>query len=867
MIDQVSDIRLHYAIDAERQFREVLRSVAPDKLSVMTGPYRAIGVIPPLSFRNADEVDLHYQCEQIQPPQVTPHNVDFCKRPGRRAWGHPELWNDDGTGAMILPSLLQMVMRGADGVGWSGLAPYLDVPSDPRTPGPGTVSVFRELNAMLRRFGPWLTTLESHDLAAIVVSERALRIDDWGAIGGAYFDRLFEAYNACLYAHRPARFLFTEDLQPDTLKQCKAILVVSQRVEPEPPLAALLETARAAGVAVFYDATCREELVKQYRPLGIRFDRLKEDASASQDDSAYDRLPQCFKEHAAALIKALGDCVPPVAKCSEPEVLLTERRSGDARFVWVVNNTMRGLDPGLAWRVGLIMSQRAPVVAKLDFQTHGEAIYDVFAQRRCGTEDGKVEADLRTTPARLYAILPEAIGSIHANAVPREACPAGSAVRVKCEGLTRGGRPVASRLPIWIRLCHEGQVVAERFTTAGSDAAEEFILPVNLAHSRAAAQPGEQSISCEIQVQELISGLCDKATIAVASPQAAAFAPWKIAFPAPDAPPPARDGLSDFAHEGFVFHASVWGRKHDNAPPAPHEDWVGPRLKDIAISSDGSMAAINAMNWDQNVYTLKTKDGSVERRDRIGHHFAYDPSACGNGFAVQGFDLNTPEGYHLYLLGLDGRPERRFALYGLPKRATNWAIASALSDRINNFAAAPNAAWVASAGDLGLAVWSRAGKLLWSQDWWKTTRKRIVLVALDNDTLVTLEGQTATAYRAASGAELWRLVPTKTGALQIAEVSGDHQTLAIASDAEGGRVYVIRNGQLVNTLLTPADAMSLAPDGSALAVTTGNQLKWYATAAGLEWNFAGDDVAAQPANRCGWRPGRGRQRVGQPLRL
>ncbi len=320
------------------------------------------------------------------------------------------------------------------------------------------------------------------------------------------------------------------------------------------------------------------------------------------------------------------------------------------------------------------------------------------------------------------------------------------------------------------------------------------------------------------------------------------FAPWKIAFPA-SAAPPARDAVSDFAQKGFVYEPSVWGRKPDNAP---HEDWVGPRLRDVAISSDGSMAAINAMNWDQNLYTLKTKDGSIERRDRIGNHFAYGPSACGNGFAVQGFDLNTPEGYHLYLLGLDGRPERRFALYGLPKRATFWFVGWMFSDRINNFAAAPNGAWVASAGDLGLAVWSRAGKLLWSQDWWKTTRKRIVLVALDDDTLVALDGPTATAYRAASGVELWRLTLTKTGSLQTAEVSGDRKTLAIASDAEGGRVYLIRNGQLVNTLSTPADAMSLAPDGSALAVTTGNQLKWYATSAGLEWNFTADDTLRSP---------------------
>src|SRR5262249_18186973 len=81
VLDRVSDIWLGYAVDAERRFRAALEQASPDKLSALTGPYRAVGVIPPITYRNADEVELHYQAEQIQPPQVTPHNVDFSKRP------------------------------------------------------------------------------------------------------------------------------------------------------------------------------------------------------------------------------------------------------------------------------------------------------------------------------------------------------------------------------------------------------------------------------------------------------------------------------------------------------------------------------------------------------------------------------------------------------------------------------------------------------------------------------------------------------------------------------------------------------------------------------------------------------------------
>jgi outer membrane protein assembly factor BamB len=280
--------------------------------------------------------------------------------------------------------------------------------------------------------------------------------------------------------------------------------------------------------------------------------------------------------------------------------------------------------------------------------------------------------------------------------------------------------------------------------------------------------------------------------------------------------------------------------------PAPVDKAFGPHLRDLAISADGKQAVVNAMNWGENLYGLDLETGKVLWRQRLGHHFPYSPEALARGFAVQGFDCNTAEGYHLYLLGPDGKAQRRFALYGLPKRATSWAAGGQLLDRINNFAVGPDGSWVASAGDLGLAVWDRAGKLLWSQDWWATTRKRTPLLAQDSATLVVLDGTTASAYKAADGRCLWQLNLASTGVLQEAVVSADRKTLAVRADSEGGRIFIVRAGKHVNTLTTAADALALSPDGSNLAVTTGRQLKWYATDGGLQWSFNGDDVLRGP---------------------
>jgi outer membrane protein assembly factor BamB len=833
ILDQVSDVWLGHAVQAEQQFRAVLQKAGKDKRSVMTGPYRAVGVIPPITFRNADEVDLHYQAEQIQPPQVAPHNVDFYKRPGKRAWGHPELWNDDGTGGMIFPTLFQMVMRGADGVGWSGNVPdWGSGASDPRAGGPGAASVYRNLNTLLNHYGPWLTTLENADRVAIVCSSRMLRTDDWAQIGGRYFDRLFEAYNSCLYAHRPASFVFAEDLKPGTLKGYRVVLVVGQRVEFEPELAGALRVAADAGMRIYHDDTCRPERVKGFTPLGIAFNHVDQDPSAWQDDSAYERFPRYFKQNAAVLRRVFGEVVPPVAESEEPEVMLTERRSGEASFVWAVNNVTTGLEPGLAWRVSLLMSNRLPLRTRLKLDGKDKTVYDIFALRAVDAKDGSVEADLRSLPARLFAVLPAPISQVTVR-TPRTV-PLGREFAWTVSVEDASGRAFKASLPVRVRLlAADGSALGEQYTSAsGAEGAKgTFTLPLN-------SPPGP----FVVEAVELISGK-------TARPEVRSEAPARPAVLT-------AEGVQPGSSEILPAEASTSGAQ--TASFRPEETNFGPHLKDLAVSADGSTILLNAFNWDQNLYALDVRTGAVRWRGRVGHHYANAPEAVKDGFAVQGFDLSSAEGYFLYLLGKapptpdkgddaeKWQPGRRFALYGLPKRGTSWAAASQLAERMNHFAVAPDGSWVAAAGDLGLAVWDRDGKLLWSQDWWKKTRQRMPLLAQDGETLITLVGTTATAHRARTGERLWEATLARSGSLLGGVVSGDRRTVAIQADSEGGRVFILREGKLVNTLTTAADAVALAPDGLAVAVTTGNQLKWYAADGGLVWDFTGDDVLRHP---------------------
>jgi hypothetical protein len=710
MLDTVSDRVFALKRDAEARFRAALKAVKPDGVSAMTGPYREPQLAPRIALAGADEIDLHFQAEQIQPPQVTGHMVDFYRGPGRPVWGHPELVNDDGTGAMFAAMLLQQVMRGANGTGTvtdigaehlEGLFAQDErgggsggVPGDPRSGSAGKTSVLRALFGMISRLGPVTAGARSGDPVAIVVSTRMQRVEaSDGYYASVYFQRLYEAWNACLYAHRPASFVFTEDVSAEVLGRYQAVLLVGQTVEPDPPLAAALREVRAR---VFADGTCRDTLVSDFRSLGISFDRIETIRPLINDDSIHERVRAVFLEHAGKLRTALNDTVKPFAECDNPEVHLSEWTSGGVRYLWAVNNTMLDWDPGLAWRVGLLCAHRVPVMARIKVRLPLlHQVVDLLTGKPVTSVlGGEFTADLRTTPARLHAVVP----------------------------LVHGTLPSAS----------EG----------------------------------------------------------------------------------------DF----------------------------GPHVRDIAVSPDGRSAALTAFAWDHNVYGLDLATGRTTWRQRIGHHFAYAPAAHTGGFAAQGFDLHSAEGYHLYLLGPSGQAPRRFALFGLPKRATDWARSERGYDLgLNNFAVPPGGSWVATSGDLGLAVWDSSGAERWAHEWWaRDQRTPLRLLAADDDTLITFAAGRITGLSAADGSTLWSLDVARTGSFGGGVVSADRGTVVIWSDTDGGRLFVVRGGALVHTIPAAAGEVSVSGDGSLIAATEHRRLKVFSAESGLLWTYTGDDLLRRP---------------------
>src|SRR5262249_5742816 len=97
-----------------------------------------------------------------------------------------------------------------------------------------------------------------------------------------------------------------------------------------------------------------------------------------------------------------------------------------------------------------------------------------------------------------------------------------------------------------------------------------------------------------------------------------------------------------------------------------------------------------------------------------------------------------------------------------------------------------------------------------------------------------------------TGQERWTLTLGATGVLTRGLASIDGSILALVSTAEGGRIFILQDGKLVNSIPARVDDIDLSVDGKVLVVTVGNQLHRYDPLAGLVWTFTGDDILRTP---------------------
>lgn len=819
VLEKVSDRRFQLARDSWQRFNDALLDLAPGAVNASAPPFRNVECHPTLSLSNVMEIDLQQQFEQVSMPYHALMAVDYYARPGRRSWSHPELGNGMGTGDDVLPNLFLALARGATDVGAQNRLPaFGNQVVEPRENRAGTLTAYRRFNEFLRSYGTWLATLSRRDRVAIPVSSRQARVDVWHRHFGGHFARLFEASMTCYHAQDPATLVFTEELGERGFRDFGAVMLVDQWLEPEPELQAALTDAKAAGIPILFDASCRKRLTRDYQPLGVAFTNLANDLGQQGDDHAYRRFPGYVRRNLQTVRDVLRSTGTPEVEADLDYVFVTTLGGEQGRYTFVANYSTIPLDPALMYRVSLYAAHRLPTHAKVRFAKPGAAIYDVFAQRRVEPVDGQVDAELSVTPVRLYASLPAPIDQVRL--VGPDQIRAGDELRWSVRVLDPGGTTVPASIPIRVQMRDAvGDTIAEVYATAGSEGATgTLLIPVN-------TLPGE----LRLEAVEMIAGKGSMLRVAVEG----------------------RSLPLDVADLGLSREGAVEGTAV-NELMAPYEQGFGARTRDVALSKDGRLAILTSFNWDQNLYGLDVETGEVTFQRRIGHYFAFSPKVFDGGFTAQGFDLNSAEGYHVYRFGGEGEPTRRFAGYGLPQRLpqrflpTSW-----IWDANNSHAVSPDGSWVAVAGDLGMAVWTADGQLRWREDWPKE-RRRVRVVGVDSERLLVLEGPTAVFRRAVDGTELSRESLGFTGEILMARFDASNRVGALFGTADGGQIHILKEGRRTATFPAKANnsrvsvEMEISADGTLVVAAIQGALQCYSVDGGMLWSFSGDEQLRSP---------------------
>jgi len=832
IIDEAYSFWIRHAYNAQKILNDKLAEIEKDNkyITASAGSVRNIKSYPPVSLANIKEIDLFAQWEQMGPPFNGMFNVDYYSRPGKRSWAHPEIWNDSGTGDQALPTIFAHVMRGVDGIGQSGVGPnWGPVTEDNRLASQGLFSVHRAANNTTKEYGPWLTTLTKNDKIALVVSRRMCAIDDYHHSMGKYFARLLEAHASLIHSQHPASIVYMEDLpNANALSAYKAVIVVSQLVPLDPPLATALNNAKNRGTTVFYDKSCRAEFVQGFTPLDVAFNKY-ENATCVGTDAAYFECLEYVLENVKQIKPTLDALVNPDVEVKNPEIYSTEFVNGDGKYVMLVNNTTPFFDPGQLWKAALVVTSRLPVIEEIKLPA-GRAYYDVFALKQVTPVDGKLNADFRNIPARIYAVLPAEIGSVQLigpGARVNSGSPIGIGVRVN----STQNQPINASIPIKITLKDADSIVLEEiFASAdGRGFSGGINIPYNI--------EGELTLTAT----ELFSGKESVLKFTVVKSAQPNIAPTVKALVRP----------------------TTNGTANIEAKNITQESQYGVHAKDVVITNDGNSAIINLMNWDSNLVSIDVATGELKWAKRVGHHFTFDPQVLsGDTFAVQGFDMESAEGYHLYLGNSNGDFSRRFALYGISRRTPHRFVPYILNDNMNKFAVAKDGAWVAASGDLGVAAWSRDGQILYNREDWEENRSFARLkgvagwnsapltvpyiVSADDRSLLIADGMNLTLVDVYNGNTLWQTTLASEGQVTKAKVA-DNGNIVLFTTSSGGRMFILNSdGKVVDHIPTAGDNFDMTKDGQKIVIVDNNVLKYYELNKGLIWSFSADSYLRMP---------------------
>jgi WD40 repeat protein len=273
-------------------------------------------------------------------------------------------------------------------------------------------------------------------------------------------------------------------------------------------------------------------------------------------------------------------------------------------------------------------------------------------------------------------------------------------------------------------------------------------------------------------------------------------------------------------------------------PPASK---FGPHIRSLAINPDGTKAILPCFNWGNTLSIWDMNENRTRSLYGLDDYFLFNPVALNNGFAVQGFDLDSAEGYFLALLDAEGKPLRKFRSFGVTHRQIHRFVPGIFKDQQVSFAVPPSGKWVATGSNFGIVVWDANGQELWAKSTPADSQQATVVKALDEQNLLLIQGRKLSVVQAREGVPKWSHELPETGELIDLKATPDGKLIAVLTSTEGGRLFLFREGKLQVTHYAVGQQLALSPDGKQFATIQGSLLRLYSAESGFRWLFHGDD--------------------------
>lgn len=435
---------------------------------------------------------------------------------GSKAPGELVAWQDhDPDAAYITISPMHLreafwtkIARPIQGImyhGWQSLVDNPGSTSSYRFTNPNTVHVLSDLiHGVAEPLGPTLMKIpaERSEVAMLesFTSQMFARRGGYGSNMGWSSD----FWQAMQHAHVQADILFEETLLKNGLSGRKFLLMPECDVLTESVVKKIQDWQKRGGKVIADEFLCPGVKADLVVPS---FRRVKK---AAPDKAAVLALAQTLPEK----MQTLG--WKPVLRMDNPEIILRTRRSGDALYVFAINDHREaGTYVG---QHGLVLENGLPSSGRITLQQDSASVYDLTSHtlivpRR--EADGSLNWPVNLGPGdgRIYLVTPKPLLKLTLDVPETATC--GNTAKIRATLTTTDDSPVNAIIPLKVIIEDANGVAAEG---SGYYAAEKGALEISLDLA-----PNEDPGVWQVRVRDLASGMESVQWMKVAGKQPASL--------------------------------------------------------------------------------------------------------------------------------------------------------------------------------------------------------------------------------------------------------------------------------------------------------------------------------------------------------